>query len=467
MVLNPQIITNTNVLGGLAQPTGARYAAMIGTAQWGPINTVITVSNLSEFIQNFGDERSTTGLTLIKGAQQFFNNGGILKVVRSATSAAAYALKAFNHTATPVITVTAKYKGTLGNAIGITFVLNGSNINALVSYGNTVEYYTNNGVGYTNNADIVAAINASSQLVTAAVETGQGAINLVDAATITFLTAANDGDSSITITEYTTAFNTALLSEDFEYLLVPGESDNAFQVAILGLVTGRASAEKKYASYLSGVAVDETIATMTARTLSSKDARLCAPAVTATNRYNNTIDTLDGSYLACAFAGKLCSLNVNESGTRKPLNVEGVSVLVSSGKKYYTKTELEQVLQTGIIPVSLINNTIEVARDITRYVTKTSPYFEGSIVTIDNYIRSQAESYLDSKLGLPIDADNMAAYASGLDSMLQSLMNANYIQSFLPSTVTQSTTSSDSVNATITYLPTYSMNFVYLTINIQ
>jgi len=95
---------------------------------------------------------------------------------------------------------------------------------------------------------------------------------------------------------------------------------------------------------------------MAARTSSSgsKRCRLVAPNAVYTERVASAETTLDGSYLACAVAGMLCSLNYSSSATHKTVSVDDLSILVSTGKKYYNKVEQEQVLQSGIIPVTLM-----------------------------------------------------------------------------------------------------------------
>ena len=82
MVLRPQIITSTSVLTSLIAPAGARVAAMIGSAIWGPMDTVTNISSFSEYVRVFGDDKTGSGITGVKGADLFFSNGGTIKFVR-------------------------------------------------------------------------------------------------------------------------------------------------------------------------------------------------------------------------------------------------------------------------------------------------------------------------------------------------------------------------------------------------
>ena len=45
--MRPQIITTRNVIASFTAPTGARTGAMIGTAQWGAVDTVTAITTMS------------------------------------------------------------------------------------------------------------------------------------------------------------------------------------------------------------------------------------------------------------------------------------------------------------------------------------------------------------------------------------------------------------------------------------
>ena len=57
----------------LSAQQGGAITAVIGTAQWGDLNVVKTVNNLSEAIAIFGDDRSDETLTLIKALDMYYN----------------------------------------------------------------------------------------------------------------------------------------------------------------------------------------------------------------------------------------------------------------------------------------------------------------------------------------------------------------------------------------------------------
>ena len=464
--LRPRVTTKRNILSSLQAPAGARNAAMICSAQWGPINEVTNISSLSQFIDSFGSDNDNDDLTGIKGADLFFANGGTLKVVRVDDGTASEASLVLQSDGTDVITLTAKYKGTAGNDISIEISENGTNRNIELKLNNTTEIFTNVGDGYSTNEAIVNAINENSNLVTATVETGEETQNLVDAITATYLETGSDGTTSLESSDYSDVITNQLLLEEYDYLLIPGVTDNSAQNIFVGNLNARAVSEQKYSRYITGGAVDETIASLKARTLTGLRATLVAPNVKYTNRVTNNNEVLDGSYLACVHAGLLCRLDLEISATHETPALEGLSVNVSTGKEFYTKAEQSELLSSRITPYALVGRSLQCIRAVTRHASTTDPRFEQVIVDIVDYVQVQLETYLNSVIGKPNTQDNRNVYAARMDALLQTIQDEGIIQSFDESIVNQGA-SPDTINAQVAILPAYSTNFVNLTINIQ
>ena len=118
--LRPQIITSVNSSTSFVNPAGYKTAAMIGTAQWGPLDTATTISTISEYLRTFGSD-TASGLTGIRGADLFFRNGGVLNFVRiegaSAEASAASVLILDDGADDALIDLKAKYTGTYGDNI--------------------------------------------------------------------------------------------------------------------------------------------------------------------------------------------------------------------------------------------------------------------------------------------------------------------------------------------------------------
>ena len=467
-ILRPQILTSEKVLTSFVSPAGDRTAAMIGSATWGAINTSTIISNMSEFISYFGEDKTGTDVTGIKGADLFFRNGGTLKFVRITDgdeSKADYMAKVGS---TNAINFEGLYNGTYGNNIAITVSANATtstNRDIEITDGNILEIFNNNGAGFSKNSDIVSAISDNSRLVDVTIQTGQEN-TILDVITKTYLTGGDDGEDNLSTTDYTDVFDNVLYSESFNFLLIPGVTDNALQATIVGKLNTRASSEKKYSRYLTGIAKDETISTAVARTSTGKRITVCAPNVKYTHRIDNTKDIYDGSYLACAHAGNLCQLGTQNSATHKPINVEGLSVLESSGKEYYTKAEQEQLLQGRILPFALIGSSIQAVRGVTRETSTTSVFFDEVVVDIVDYVRAEVEAYCDTTIGLPNTDNRRTIWSGRIDAITANAQKQEIIQEFQPSVLVEGA-SPDTYNATVSIKPAYAVNFVQLTININ
>jgi len=463
--LRPRIITKQNVLSSLIAPAGARNAAMLFTATWGPIGEIKTITSVSDFIATFGNDKTGSTITGIKGADLFFANGGTLKAVRVEDGDADESSLVLQNSTTDVITLTAAYKGTEGDKISVTVTDIDGNRGVDIQFGSIIESYNNLGDGYPTNEVIVDAINETSTLVTAVVETGEETSNLLDEITATYLTGGDDGDVTVALADYTDVMDSILLNEDYNFLLIPGIVDDSSHAIVVGKLNTRASTEKKYSRFITGVDTDETITTIKARTTSGMRCSVLAPSVVYTHRVDGETN-LDGSYLACAYAGMLCNTALEVSGTHNTVNVEGVIVNITTGKEFYSKPEQSELIGANVIPVSLIGSSVQAVRAVTRISDTTDVRFEEVIVDILDYVTAQAENYLNGVIGKPNTAETRTVYAARLDAILQSIKDEGIIEDFNDSLVSEGA-SPDTINATLSVKPTYNANFVNLTINIQ
>lgn len=468
-ILRPQILTEERVLASFVSPAGARVAAMVGSAQWGPLNEVINITNMSEFVSTFGDDSSSVTLTLIKGADNFFRNGGTLKVVRIEDGNAEQASLVLNNGTTPVLTVKGFYKGHYGNNITVAVSanpVNAGNRNILITDGTSVERYTNAGQGFTTNQAIADEINAVSSLVEVTVSSGQGATNLVDVTTATQLSGGLSGEASLSNANYTDVLDNQLLMEDYNFLLIPGMTDDAFHSTVVGKLNARADNEKKYARYITGIGLNESITTATSRTAAGRRISVVAPNLKYTNRVTGVVEYLDGSYLACVYSGMLCRTDIQVSGTHENLSLEGIRVNASTNQIFYNKAEQEALLEGRIIPVTKIGNTIQASRGVTRVTNTTEVFFDEVVVDIVDFVKSQVERYLETTIGKPNTPDRRVIYSSRVDAILNVAQRQEIIEEF-QSTIVTAGASPDILAVTVGIKPTYNTNFVLFTININ
>ena len=466
MSLRPRVITDTDIQTSLVAPVSNRIAAMIGTATWGPVNEVRSVNRLSQFQKRFGTDKAGTDITGIKGADLFFRNGNNLKFVRITDGTDAKAEVTLQNDTTDVLKLEAYYTGTYGNNILVTVQENDSARNVIISDGTTTERYTNAGQGYETNEDIVTAINNSSQLVTASVEGGNETTNLVDATSETQFTGGEDGEN-VSDSEYETAFDDVLYKESFNVLVIPGKSSDSFQNIITSKVESRASDERKFSRYITGIDVDETLNNISQRTTTSFRTTLVAPNVgDYVNRADNEEYTLDGSYLACAYAGVVVSLPLQVAATHENISIPNVSVNSSSGKRLYSKLEQEELLETSVAPIADINEQLQIIRGVTTIADTSNARYEEVVVDIIDEVTNQVEGYLNTVLGKPNTVSRRELYSQRVDAILEVLKNQGIIESYQPSTVEQGE-SPDTIDAEIVIKPTYNTNFVNLSITIN
>jgi hypothetical protein len=266
--------------------------------------------------------------------------------------------------------------------------------------------------------------------------------------------------------DYTTPFDAKLTLEDFDILVVPGESGDSFQTTMVGKLNTRASIDKKYAIYATGVIQDETIAVQKTRTSSGSRLVLCSPSMYYTPNYQTSQIILDGSYLGCALAGLMASNDVEISPTRKVLTVSDLIVNSATDKKYYNNDEMEELLAVGILPISKINGQLKVARGVTRVGNPTSIYYEINIQRIVDYVREQALMKLDGFLGEPNLGRIRNVIARECDGILYQNKLDEVIVDFQPTEVSTSA-SPDTLLVNMIIQPTFAINYINVTIAIN
>lgn len=469
MTYLPEVKISTQENVTLTVPGAPAVIAIMGTAQWGEEGTVQTFSSFANLLAYY--QADADGLTLVKGADIAYTNGAyIVKAIRVADASAAKSSYAFDGNSGAelgVLTFEGKYKGTYGDNIAVTILTQGSGRIVTVTDGTNTESYTNNNAvdGYTTNADIASAINSSSSLVSVTVKTGSETTNLVDAYSATYLTGGNDG-SSPSASDYTTAFDNALYQEDFDVLVIPGQSSDSFQTTMVGKLNTRANTEKKYSIYVTGVAADESVSTQKARTASGDRLVLVSPSMYYTPSYSTSEITLDGSYLGCAVAGVLASNDVEIAPTRKTVSVSDLIYDSTTGKKYYDNSQMEELLAVGIVPISNLGGQIKIARGVTRVGDPTNIYYEINIRRIVDYVKKQMLEKLDSFLGDPNLERIRQVIARECDGVLEQDKLDEVIADYNPTEVVVGP-SPDTIIVNMSLQPTFAINYINVTLAIN
>ena len=460
MVFRPRlsVVTQENVT--LSPAAGNLVLAFLGTAKWGPINTVQEFSSFSQFFEVFKED--ATGLTLTRGVDIAYNNGASdIKVVRIVSGSEAKSTLNLLDGATPAIQVDALYHGTYGDNIGVTVLANGANFDLQVTDGTRLEVFDNNGAGYSTNAAMIADVNATSQLV----RLTQLDPGLVDAASQAFLTGGDDGVTGLIDSDYTTALDAQLNSEEFDILLCPGKTVDAFHTTMVGKLNTRASTEDRFAVFISGVAVDETIATIKARTTSGFRGTILAPSMKYTRRDTGLEEVQDGSYLACAYAGGMASRNVSSSPTRKAMSIAGLQVDSATGKDFYNNSEQESLLSARVVPVTKIGGVLAPSRGITRNADQDSLFWEQNIVMVVDFLQKQIFLELSSFIGENNDAERRKAIGRVVDNILEGAQRDDTIEAYQPTEVVEGA-SPDTILVNMIVAPLVATNFINVTLSL-
>jgi hypothetical protein len=466
MGLRPKVAIQVNSALGLIAQGGPATCAIIGTAQWGPMDTVQDLTNFNEGLNIFKEDKSGTDLSLIKGLDLLYSNGaGNVKAIRIEDGTAAKASLTLLGGGTSGIDVFGKYKGSYGNNIMVAVTNNSANptyVDLEITDGAFTETYNNGGIGYSSNVSIVSEVNSESLLVT----TVSSGATLISTLTQTNLTGGLDGTSGLAQADFTDILDNQLYSEDYNILVIPGQTGDSFHTAVVGRLNSRAANDDKYSVYFSGVAIDETIPTIQARTASGRRFALIAPAVKYTNRATGDEQTLNGSYLACAYAGITALEWPEVSATHKTLNIGGLNVDSSIGKEYYNNSEVETLLKARTVPVTKIAGQIQAARAVTRNSSTTEVWFEQNIVDIVDYVKEQVIVALNPYIGKPNLERVRTVMAKNIDGILEQNKLDEVITAYLATEVTVGT-SNDTVNVSMVIKPTFLVNFINVTLTLD
>ena len=482
MVLNPNVNVTVNQALSFIPTAGTTQIALVGTAQYGPTDEIVTVTNFNSALNIFKEDKSVN-TSIIKAADIAFNNGAtIMKIVRIADSgelAASLAADGNSGLESGVLTFTAKNTGSYGNGFSIDVDVQGTGRIVFVRNGDSIETFDNNGNanGYTTNQSIADAINnaaSGSQWVSVAVKSGSETSNLVDAlASYTQLASGDDGADGIAASDYTEAFDNLLANEDWDLLLMPStaqsvevETTDSFHNAIIAKMNTRIATHNKGGIFLSGVGLNEGFSDIQARTSASERFSLCAPSIVFQSRRTTGTENLNGSFLACALSGNIAREDVEVSPTRKIISANDFIVSTSTGQRYYDNLEIETLLNSRVCVASRIENAFKWARGVTRVSDTNNIRFEINIVRIIDFITSTVRNSLDDFLGQPNIQRIRSAMSALIDGILQTAVDDEVLVAFNGVTVEEGA-SPDTIDVTFNIQPTFSTNFINVVISIS
>jgi hypothetical protein len=243
-------------------PTSPNAAVAIPfTHNWGPFQTPVRVSSFAEFQSIFGNNDDTTGYRAVKQAflgEGLPGRGGAGEVVcyRLGGNSAAKADYGVENTNEDVaVGLTARYEGTRGNDLRVTVQNNandGGKNDLILLDGTTVLEtftHTDNNIG-----DLVAAINANSDWVTANQYEADGTpLDFISGAAL----SGGDDGLSLSCGDWTDSFD-ALDVEPFAVFAAQNLTSGWIQASLLAWVDDSNAVGKRFFAVVGGSA-GETI----------------------------------------------------------------------------------------------------------------------------------------------------------------------------------------------------------------
>lgn len=461
---------------------------IVGTAangpagSWPPQPSAIALGGYQDALANFGPydpylTPTTAGapLTLVRALEQAFTAGaGNVYAVRIATQqpASASAVLLLAAGAGPGLTLTAIAVGSYGNAITYTLTEIGTGgatqWKLTLRLGSAKETFT---VPATPPAgsSVVAALCAAvtppapqpggSALVTATAAVSSPSSNAF--APVAAPTALTGGDDFAAVTPAEVKAGLAALeSAPVNIVLVPGFDPSDIQaaveghldttlaegnerIAVLGVTdSGTAGAASDALADVSGIANDRIV--------------LVTPGLLATDAPTGTAVTLPPSYLAAVVGGALAAVAPEVSLTNQALNVNGIDV-------QYSRALTEQLV-LGRLLVVRQKFGYQVVRAIT---TDTDGFVEISVRRIVDYAKQGIRSAADAFVGQLNDDRIRAALQSTLDGFLSGMVLDGMLVGYtLDVSATAEQQIAGQVIVTINLLPTFSIDYILVTMNL-
>ena len=327
------------------------YIGMVGTAERGPVEQVVTLGSFIEARNVFGEADPWKGgasgeLTLIRALELAFNNGAstvyaVRAAARGGPKPVAPASLALKKGTATVLTLSAKSAGTWGNAITVRLAApegdTGTTKVLEVTLGTQREQHR----GATAGA-LAEAVNRDSAILSARADRAGDAPD--DLAASPLANGANgEGAASA---DYARALEP--LENEIVNLVVLAGQDAAVGGETLTAHLNRTKEMRRERMGVIGSNGTDDSDRIAAHTLNSDRVVYVAPGIKArvndpaTNR--DVEVNLPGAYTAAAVAGLISSLPVQTSPTNKPLAVGGLSTA-------FNQPRLEKLVQNRVLAV--------------------------------------------------------------------------------------------------------------------
>jgi hypothetical protein len=456
-------------VGGI--PTG--NIGIVGSAAKGPVNTPMLLGSFGDAVDVFGAydtaAQATGGpvpLTLTRAIEQAFDGGASTVIaVRVANGAPTKAQRVLNDaTPTAAFTLTAKQGGSYGNQILIS-VVDGSATGTsklTLGYANITETYEGNA------RDIQIALAASNLVdvsttpaATAALERRDPAVSLGVAGTGN---AVGDDKSNLTEIEYKAGLD-ALVDQQVNIVLVANATLAANWVDLKGAVAAHLETTENQGreriallgAKVSGSATSVSDLVTEAGLVDNDRIALVGPGVVYTDPGTQKPFSLPPTYLAAAVGGMLASLAPHVSLTNKALPIDGTDVA-------YGVPAVKALLGARMLVVRP-KFGYQVVKGIT---TDDGAFKQISVRRIVDYAKAGVRQGSDPYIGRLNNARVRAALKATLDGFLsQMVLDEMLVEYELSVTATRSQEIAGICAVAMTLKPTFSIDFIRVTMTLQ
>ncbi len=451
-------------VGGIA--TG--NIGIVGTAAKGAKNKVALLGNYAETLDFFGEPDSwdtENKLTLARTAQMAFQGGAKnVYAVRIANGDPVKAVATIHSTnaASADFTMTAKEPGTYGNSIKysvaeVTLKGGGTSFVLTLTYRNVKEVYEGGNIG-----EIQALVKTESMLVDVsdAINTGDPLV----AASERTLSKNSDGSDGTAGLDHADVSGVdleeglaVLENESVNILLVGGFDVQTGGDKVGAHLERTENIGKERMAILGASASDASTVDTDADSVNDDRIVLVAPGMKTDDPVSKKEITYPPAYLAAVIGGKLSTLAPHISMTNKDLPLKDLSV-------QYNDTVTKKLLNKG----SLLVRT-KFGKQIVRAITtQDGPFKQISIRRIVDYAKAGVRKGSDPYIGRLNNARVRAALKATLDGFLsQMLMDEMLVGYELAVSATRSQEINGIAAVTMTLKPTFSIDFIRVTMNLE
>ncbi|NEP66386.1 MAG: phage tail protein [Moorea sp. SIO3A5] len=430
---------------------------IVGTAEKGPVDQVQLLGSLSEAKEIFGEsdewqDGTKNELTLIRALELIYQNGGqnVYAVRTAKNSTLSYATYELKDNSNTLLTLKAKTPGTLGNEIKIKITVVSTEITVKLSQDTIEETYS-----VTNIAELKTEVNQKSALVEVDGTTTEGTPKSVtDYANFT------GGKNGADATSDDYARSLALLENEIVNIVLLAGQDvttTGMSTVLEGHLKTTAGIKRERIGIIgSGFSNGkDSLDDITKHTINNDRIIFTAPGILVSSQGKQ--NKLPGSYLAAAVAGMLSSLPVQTSPTNKTLTIEGLTTEFNS-------TQLEKLVTKRVLTVEK-RAGFRIVKGIT---TDDGAWKQITTRRIVDYAIYGVRSSCNPYIGKLNNERVRGAMKATLNAFLTRMVDNEALVSYqLDVSATRAQEKEGKVMVTMTLMPTFSIDFIQVTMYLQ